>query len=224
MELINITQTQFNDSEINSVNARELHATLKVKKDFSDWIKQQLMIGRKNSVYVENVDYLKNHLKGVRSIEYILSLDTAKRLSMLSKTKKGNEVRQYFIEAEKKSNTSVISMDKVIESLQLTVQGLTQHDERLDAHHTRLNELEQNRRLETWQEKALIDAHHSKVYQLADLYKEDARDKKLISGLHRKIWQLFKRHFSLPRYNELSVGKFEDGIAFINRLTLSDMV
>ena len=55
MEL-QITETKFKDGAINAINARQLHTELKVKKDFSDWIKQQLMIGRKNSVYVEGID------------------------------------------------------------------------------------------------------------------------------------------------------------------------
>jgi len=233
-----ITQTQIGTENTNAVTARDFHEALKVKKDFSDWIKQQLMIGRKNSVYVEGIDYLKNHLKGVRTIEYILSLDTAKRLSMLSKTKKGNEVREYFIEAEKKNTQSLMSPTQIMKSLQLTAQSLQHQDERMDQHHNRIQEvevnvntqderlqhLEQNRRLDTWQEKALIDTHHKKVYQLADQYKEDSRDKKLISSLHRKIWQLFKRHFSLPRYNELSVGKFDSGIKYINSLEIGDLI
>lgn len=71
----------------NSVNARELHVNLGVRKDFSTWVKGQI----NNLNLEENIDYSKLPLKGEsnlgqggdrRSIEYILTLDTAKHIAM----------------------------------------------------------------------------------------------------------------------------------------------
>ena len=221
-EIVQITQAKIGTENTNSVNARELHEVLKVKKDFSDWIKQQLMIGRKNSVYVEGIDYLKNHLKGVRSIEYVLSLDTAKRISMLSKTKKGDEVRKYFIETEKQSKQIALPKN-ALKEIKLALQGVVELDERLDTHNDRLIDLENNVRLTNQQEYELTQVHHKKVYELARLYGEDQNDKKLISKLHRQVWKLFKNHFMLPRFNELQANKFNDGIAFLNGVKLKDI-
>ena len=39
---------------------------------------------------------------GNNTTEYILKLDVAKELSMLSRSEKGKQVRRYFIEVEKK--------------------------------------------------------------------------------------------------------------------------
>jgi len=220
-----ITQTQIGTESTNAVNARDLHEALKVKKDFSDWIKQQLMIGRKNSVYIEGIDYLKNHLKGVRTIEYILSLDTAKRLSMLSKTKKGNEVREYFIEAEKKNTQSLMSPTQIMKSLALTAQSLQHQDERMDQHHNRIQEVEvyinndlKSRPISFGQQKALLDAKNKKVYQIAP------HDQKLQRGLHKKIWSVFKRNFNIPRYNECPTVKYTEAIWFIENLEIGDLV
>ena len=222
-EIVQITQAKIGTENTNSVNARELHEVLKVKKDFSDWIKQQLMIGRKNSVYVEGIDYLKNHLKGVRSIEYILSLDTAKRISMLSKTKKGDEVRKYFIEAEKK-NTQIALPKNALKEIRLALEGVNELDERLDVHNDRLIQLENNVRLTNQQEYELTQTHHTKVYELLKMYDiEDQQDKKHISKLHRRVWSIFKKHFMLPRFNELQSSKFNDGIAFLNGVKLKDI-
>ena len=41
-ELITIRPTLINGAEVNSVNARDLHAVLESKQDFSTWIKKRL--------------------------------------------------------------------------------------------------------------------------------------------------------------------------------------
>lgn len=51
-ELIPINKANFNGAEINSVNARELHAILESKTDFSMWIRRRL----DETDAVENVD------------------------------------------------------------------------------------------------------------------------------------------------------------------------
>lgn len=102
-ELIRIEKREIGTQEVNSVNARELHESLGVKKDFSSWIKSKL----KDGMLDEDIDYVKVTQKGELSKtgqwrdEYILTLDTAKHLAMMSRTSKGKEVRNYFIEIEK---------------------------------------------------------------------------------------------------------------------------
>ncbi len=100
-DLIQISKTSINGTEINSISARDLHSSLEIKKQFGDWIKQQIQY------FEENSDFLKLHLKGERKIEYVLTLDTAKHIAMMSRTLKGREVRHYFIEAEKKLSTKI---------------------------------------------------------------------------------------------------------------------
>lgn len=94
------------------VSARELHEFLKVKQDFSDWIKKQL----ESVDATENIDFTllkgKTSESGGRpSTEYILTLDIAKEINMIAgiaprsneETKKlSKEARKYFIECEKK--------------------------------------------------------------------------------------------------------------------------
>ena len=99
--LIEIKKELIGTENVNSVNSRELHKNLQVKKKFADWIKTQI-----NTLGLdENIDYLTVPLKGnggrFASIDYIITLDTAKHIAMASRTDKGREVRKYFIEAEK---------------------------------------------------------------------------------------------------------------------------
>ncbi len=119
--LINI---QIKDNQ-QLVSARDLHKNLGLKKKFSGWWEQ-------NSDSFENgIDftrepqsYLIQSGKGtVREYDdYLLTIDMAKELCMMSKTEKGKEVRKYFIQVEKNWNSPDMIMQRAsnqrIEALQ----------------------------------------------------------------------------------------------------------
>jgi len=104
--LIPIFTTTINQEAINSISAKKLHTILKIKKDFSDWIKAQI----ERTELIENIDYILLPQKGEQNIgsgghnakDYILTLDSAKHIAMMSQSKKAKEVRDYFISVEKK--------------------------------------------------------------------------------------------------------------------------
>ena len=220
MQHIEIFKEEFEGVEVNSISARDLHDYLEVKKDFTDWIKAQLELDkRKQSMFEDGSDYLKNPLKKGKQIDYILSMETAKHIAMMSKVKKGREVRQYFIKIEKQANKqSNLQLDIQMQRLDALTNVAHATKESLDNHSNRLDNLERNTRLENWQEKALQDAKNKKVYEIA------GDDKAFANKLHRKVWQLFKKKFHLPRYNELKSGQYENGLEFIHGLTMAEMV
>lgn len=86
-----------------AVNARELHQFLESKYQFSNWIQERIT----KYGFVKNQDYevfkenLKNSNGGRPQIEYALSVDMAKELSMVENNEKGRIARKYFIECEK---------------------------------------------------------------------------------------------------------------------------
>lgn len=86
-----------------AVNARELHQFLESKQDFSTWIKARI----EKYGFVEKQDFevfnnfVENPQGGRPSIEYALSVDMAKELSMVENNEKGRLARKYFIECEK---------------------------------------------------------------------------------------------------------------------------
>ncbi|MCK8493554.1 antA/AntB antirepressor family protein [Spirosoma sp. RP8] len=83
------------------VSARELHRFLGNRRQFADWIKNRI----RQYELVEGQDYIsvsQNSENGGRMIEYALTLDTAKELSMVERTPKGKQARQYFIDCEKR--------------------------------------------------------------------------------------------------------------------------
>ena len=105
-ELIHIDPHKIGDDIINSVNARDLHGFLEVQKDFSDWIKVQIERAR----LVEHRDFEVFPFLGEKSggrprTDYYLTLDAAKHIGMMSGTDKGFEIRDYFIECERRVQT-----------------------------------------------------------------------------------------------------------------------
>ena len=112
-ELIPVYETS---DGIKVVNARELHCVLGVKKDYSSWAKQQLKLyseAKDNNLGGE-ADYccivIPATNKTPKKTEYILTLDTAKELAMMSKCQNGRLVRKYFIEVEKAFNNMVTTL------------------------------------------------------------------------------------------------------------------
>lgn len=100
--LIAITKSEIGNTELNSVNAREIHSYLQVNTKFADWIRRAI----EKYDFKENVDYvcfLKNEKAGNNAIskDYIVTLDMAKELAMLENNEKGKEIRKYFIKVEK---------------------------------------------------------------------------------------------------------------------------
>ena len=90
-----------------TVNARELHVFLEVQTRFNDWIKNRV----DEYGFIENQDFItftENLVNGGRRIEYALSLDMAKELSMVERNEKGKQARQYFIDCEKRLSGSLI--------------------------------------------------------------------------------------------------------------------
>jgi len=85
------------------------------KKQFADWIQSRI----RQYEFEENQDYVlispKNETKGRggdrRSIDYYLSLDMAKELSMVERNQRGKQVRKYFLECEKQAKAQPVEID-----------------------------------------------------------------------------------------------------------------
>lgn len=129
-ELINVT---LNDNHEPVVSARQLHQALDVKKRFSAWFEQNI------KGFVEGYDFtgvpggtpVKGGNGNIQYLDdYVLTLDTAKHLAMLSKTEKGQEVRAYFIQVEKDFNSpekimarALLMADKKVHQLEAKIEA-----------------------------------------------------------------------------------------------------
>lgn len=95
-----------------AVNARELHDFLESKQEFANWIKNRI----KQYGFVENQDFevfdnfVRNPQGGRPAVEYALSIDMAKELSMVENNEKGRIARKYFIACEDKLKQGLLVM------------------------------------------------------------------------------------------------------------------
>lgn len=98
-ELIKVTK----DNKGNSVvSGRELHDFLGVNTPYTQWFERMVGYG-----FTENVDFIGLSQKSEKPIggrpqqDHALTIDMAKEISMIQRTDKGKQARQYFIEVEK---------------------------------------------------------------------------------------------------------------------------
>ncbi|AJA57218.1 phage antirepressor KilAC domain-containing protein [Lactococcus lactis] len=114
-ELIKISSNE-NDEQV--VSARELHKGLGLKKQFSDWWKQnsKLLIEHEDFMGTPQSYPIKNGNGRIQLLDdYALTIDTAKHLAMQSQTEKGREYRTYFIQVEKAWNSPDMVMKRALQ-------------------------------------------------------------------------------------------------------------
>jgi phage anti-repressor protein len=179
------------------VDARGLWTALQVSTRFADWVKRRL-----SEMYaIENTDYcVIDPFSNLRfnepkynnqEIDYAFTLDTAKHIAMLERTDVGRQIRQYFIEAEKKSRTlPSIPTDP----LSLALQAALETRELVLANNSRMASLEAD--VASIRASAKIEG--SQIGRLHAL--GQALGKAM--GNYRKGWGLYKDRFVLASYRD----------------------
>jgi phage anti-repressor protein len=98
-DLVPIKLHLINGAEVNSINSRELYYSIGLAKgQYSRWIKANLL-----PLFKENQDYIRvrQTVEGNDVESFIITLDVAKHLCMLTKTDKAMNYRNYLINIEK---------------------------------------------------------------------------------------------------------------------------
>lgn len=106
--LIKINQSEINGEAVQTVEARNLYEQLGLNPvNWARWSQANI---EQSAFAVKGEDWegffvMKN---GNQTTDYVLTLDFAKRLAMMAKTEKGEEVRKYFIACEKQLKSTVV--------------------------------------------------------------------------------------------------------------------
>lgn len=131
-----------------AVNARELHHFLENKRQFADWIKQRV----EQYGFIENKDFevfhkfVNNSYGGRPTVEYALSIEMAKELSMVENNEKGRIARKYFIACEEKLKQGVLVMPNFSNPAEAARAWADQYEKNLalEAHNKELKEENQH--------------------------------------------------------------------------------
>jgi len=122
------------------VNARGLWQFLEIGKEFANWIKD--LIQKYDFLEGEDFDKIVKPQENNKK-DYLLEIDTAKEIAMVSNTENGKKARRYFIECEKKlkeksqPNKQLSTVD-VLELATNEIKKLKKENEKLASENTSL--------------------------------------------------------------------------------------
>ncbi len=190
-----------------AVNARDLHAFLESKRDFSNWIKDRI----ERYDLVENVDYVvfnkfgENPNGGRPQIEYALTIDAAKELSMVEGNEKGKEARRYFIACEKKLKESQPESLSPSELILKLAQMNVENERKMKALEEKQTRLESE--IEEIKQRTTTDLHQSTI--VAYVSRNNIKlDVKRYGAMGRKASTLCKkRNIAVTKINDVRWGK-----------------
>lgn len=137
-----LIRVDINQEGLQTVSARELYQKLDFdKSQWSRWSKTNI---ENNEFALEGQDYegfdiLSN---GNLTRDYALSIDFAKRLCMMARTEVGEQIRNYFIEIEKRHTAQVAIPQTPIEVLKLAIDQIAEQDRRQRELEARTNQVE----------------------------------------------------------------------------------
>ena len=201
-ELIKVSVNE-NDEQL--VSGRELHEFLLVGTPYKRWFERITEYG-----FAENVDFTviaknvhdETAFGGVRTVtDHAMTLDMAKEISMIQRTDKGKQARQYFIQLEKAWNNPEMVVQRALQIQTKKVEALQLENEQL-------------------RPKALfadaVSVSHTSILigELAKLIKQNGVDvgaKRLFSWLREKGY-LIKRNgtdWNMPTQKSMDLELFE---------------
>lgn len=215
-ELIKITEKDGQQL----VSARELHEFLGVSKHITQWIKPYIKDDNDYGFEL-NVDFMRidgevNPTNGLPTVDFAITIEMAKELSMVSKTEKGKQARKYFIQCEKKLKEVVQAPKKLtaIEQLKLQQEALIEINEKVD-------NLERDMPLFKAECDELQDlVHKVGVRYLGGKKSKAYNDASLRGRVYADIQHQLKREFGVNKYAWIKHSQFNKAKEIISNYTL----
>ena len=98
--LITVFNGTISNQAVQLCNARDLHAFLESKYQYTDWIKARIS----DYGFIQDEDYIivTERTHGRPRKEYHITLDMGKELGMVERNERGRQIRKFFIECERK--------------------------------------------------------------------------------------------------------------------------
>lgn len=202
-----------NDGSV-AVDGRDLHDFLEVDTQYTKWIDRMIEYG-----FTENVDFTSFSQKGLKpsggrpQVNHALTLDMAKELSMIQRTDRGKQARQYFIAMEKRAKAKQQLPQTPEEKIMLLLQNANEDTKKINQIDNRVKDLEHNKPLTPGEYNYIshavggavntyVQTHHLilTTKQRGKLYKDINGGIKQIAGIQTRA-QLREKDFeNVDRY------------------------
>lgn len=190
-----------NDRQL--VNARDLHKGLEVKRRFSAWWEQN------SKGFEENEDFTSVLTStvvanGARKPiqDYLVTIDMAKELCMMSKTEKGKEVRKYFIQVEKDWNSPDMIMHRALEVSNSRIKLLTAKNQSLASKNKDLqDQIDRDAENVTFAKAIRYSNHSIKVRELAAILTQNG-----FQIGQNQLYQLLRLEHYISKHGTLPMG------------------
>lgn len=193
-----------NDRQL--VSARDLYKGLEIKTRFSLWVKQNFKVfeeGQDFTSVVTTTEVQNNGGTQRRELQdYLLTIDTAKELCMMSKTEKGKEVRKYFIQVEKNWNSPDMIMHRALEVSNSRIKLLTAKNQSLANQNKDLQDKIDRDAEDVTFAKAIRYSNHSiKVRELAAILIQNG-----FQIGQNQLFQLLRLEHYISKHGTLPMG------------------
>lgn len=219
-ELIKITK---DDNGNSVVSGRDLHDFLDVQTKYLDWFNRMIEYGFTENVDFSTINELSQKKEGSRFVKrnivnHALTLDMAKEISMIQRTDKGKQARQYFIEVEKAYKEKYKLPQTPEEKLALTMQVTLRLDKRVGKLEKSIGEIQNKSEIDSDQRYKLWVARNKKAVKAlggkeSNAYKDKALSRKTFRALEHSL----KKKFVISRYEDLKKENFDEAIETINK-------
>nr|DAY71588.1 MAG TPA: hypothetical protein [Caudoviricetes sp.] len=213
-ELIKIAKDENGNSV---VSGRDLHEFLEVNTPYTQWFERMVGYG-----FAENVDFIglsqksEKPIGGRPTVDHALTLDMAKEISMIQRTDKGKQARQYFIEVEKAYKEQYRLPQTPEEKLELTMQVTSRLNKRIGKLEEDLEDIKNKQEIDSIQRYKLKKARNRKAVEVLGGKQSNAyQDKSLTRKVFRALERDLKDNFTISRYEDLRRDEFDSAIKFI---------
>ena len=180
----NLINVKVNEEGNQIVSAKELYLGLGLNKtNWSRWYPKNIQM---NEFFKENIDWLgvRHYDEGNETMDFAITLEFAKHIAMMAKTKKSHEYRNYFIECENKVKCGQAIQPKTsLDLLELQVKALKEVNSKVEKLDKKVDDKFGELPLFTVDSKALSKLANSKMTAVLGGKKSPAYKK-----LNRKGW------------------------------------
>ena len=216
-EIIKVTQDENGNSV---VSGRDLHEFLEVQTQYTKWFDRMVDYG-----FTENTDFVAISQKRLTAqgnettyTDHALTLDMAKEISMIQRTEKGKQARQYFIAVEKEFKKQYKLPQTPEEKLALTMQVTLRLDKRVGNLEKSIDEIQNKSEIDSDQRYKLWVARNKKAVKALGGKESNAyKDKALSRKVFRTLEHSLKKKFVISRYEDLKKENFDEAIDLIGR-------